>query len=433
MTGPGDVLAERYTLMREAARMPHGSIWQARDATLDRRVHVLLLDAEAAKDRSRRRAFIDEAAQRAAVTDPYLAAVYDIGTDPPFVIFEDPGGGRLAERLRTGPLDAQLAARIAANVARGVQALERRGDAVPAITAGVVLLSSDGRGKLIPLGTTATSVDPRRDLAALTILMLTGNEPVDGKVPRREIPSQLADVLTGMLSGDPSRSPTLDAFVDACAALTRPQPVRAERRRARGARGDLGWLFGVVAIVALAIVAVVLGPDLIAGLDNEPSGKPSGDATGNPPAGAAIPIVDIRDFDPEGDDAEEHRNEVSLAIDGDPRTAWTTVGYAAASMAPKSGVGLLVDLGTPRTVAELRVQTTLAGWKAEIRVGDTGPTSAQDLEVATTFTAGSDNRVTLPNGTSARFVLVWLTKLTDDGGGSTYPFRGAIAELELFA
>lgn len=433
MTGPGDVLAERYTLMREAARTPRGSIWQARDATLDRRVHVLVLDPDAAKDRAQRRAFVDEASQRAAVTDPYLAAVYDIGTDPPFVVFEDPGGGRLAERLRTGPLDAPLAARIAANVARGVQALERRGDAVPAITSGVVLLSSDGRGKLIPLGTTATSQDPRRDLASLTVLMLTGNEPVDGKVPRREVPGPLADVLTGMLSGDPSRAPSLDAFVDACAALTRPQPVRAQQRTLGRGRGELGWLFGVVAIVALAIVAVVLGPSFIAGLDEEPSNGPTTQPSASEPAGDAIPIVDIRDFDPEPGNGEEHANQVGRAIDGDPLTAWTTLGYKVSSMAPKTGVGLLLDLGTPRTVSELRVQTTLPGWEAEIRVGDTEPSTADDLDVATTFTAGSDGRVKLPKGTSARFVLVWLTTLTDDTSESTFPFRGTIAELELFA
>lgn len=432
MTAPGDVLAQRYTLMREAGRTPRGSLWQARDATLDRRVHILLLDPALAEDRSHRRAFIDEAAQRAAVTDPYLAAVYDIGTDPPFVVFEDPGGGRLAERLRSGPLDPPLAARIAANVARGVQALERRGDAVPTISSNAVLLSSDGRGKLIPFATTQTSVDPRRDLAVLTVLMLTGDEPVDGKVPKREVPAALVDVLTQMLASDPVRSVSLEAFVDACAALTRPQPVRAERRAMRGSRTDMGWLFGVVAIVALAVVAVVLGPSFIAGLDDGSSPGPTASGTQTAP-GAAIPIAEISDFDPPPGNGEEHPNQTGRAIDGDPLTAWTTLSYALDTMAPKDGVGLLLDLGESRTFIRIHVQTSLPGWEAEIRVGDAAPTTADDLTVATSFTAGSDSTVPVPEGTTARFVLLWLTRLPADAVESDLPYRGSVAEVELFA
>jgi hypothetical protein len=434
MSVPGDLLAQRYTLLREASRTSRGAIWQAKDATLDRRVHVLILDPDIAADRAQRRAFVDEAAQRAAVSDPYLAAIYDIGTDPPFVVFEDPGGGRLAERLRTGPLDAQLAARVAANVARSVQSLERRGDPVPSITSANVLLSSDGRGKLIPFITASATDDPRKDLAALTVLMLTGDEPVDGKVPRREVPSPLADLLSDMLSKDPSRAPTLDEFVDACAALTRPTPVRAERRRMRAANGDLGWLLGVVTIVLLAVAAVMLGPSLLSDLEEDPTSSPNPSATQtSTDTGSVIEVADISDFDPPPGNGEEHATQVGRVLDGDPLTAWSTLGYASASMAPKEGVGLLLDLGTVTNIASMRVQTSQPGWQAEIRVSDVEPTDQNDLDVATSFTAGSDTTVPLPKGTAARYVLVWLTKLIDDTGESDFPFRGSIAELELFA
>lgn len=428
MSEPGAVLAQRYTLLRMSARTPRGELWQARDGTLDRRVHVLILDPAAAADRAARRAFVDEAARRAAITDPYLAAVYDIGTDPPFVVFEDPGGGRLADRLRSGPLDATLAARIAANVARGVQALERSGDPVPTISSGAVLLSSDGRGKLLPFGTSTTTGDPRRELAALTVLMLTGDDPVDGKVPRREIPSPLADVLSGMLSRDPGRSPSLDTFVDACAALTRPQPVKQERS-ARGPRGDVGWLVGVVAIVALAIGAVFYGPTLLEGLDREPEGAPSTRPTMTP-LGTPLPINEVSDFDPDGDGSEQP-DLVNLAVDDDPVTEWRTVEYAQPTMG-KPGVGLLFDLGTAQAVRAVSIRTALPGWEGEIRVGNELPEAAADLELATTFTAGNNSRVSLPRGVNGRYVLLWLTQLSADSETSEFPYRARIAEVELF-
>lgn len=429
MSGVGDVLAARYTLLREAWRTPRGAVWQARDGTLDRRVHVLLLDSRLLDDTSRRRAFVDEAAQLAAITDPYLAAVYDIGNDPPFVVFEDPGGGRLSDKLRSGPLDGPLAARIAANVARGIQALEKRGEGIPRVSADAVLVSSDGRGKLSILSASAEpGADPRRELARLTVLMFTGDEPLEDNVSKKDLPQHLADACTRMLQGLPM---SLDSFVDACGALTRPAPVKHPERSQRSGGGDIGWLFGVITIVILAIAAVVIGPGLLERLAKEdPSPTPTATSTRGAP-GDPIAIESISDFDPDGN-GEEHANQVGRAIDGDPLSAWTTVGYKQAGM-DKAGVGLLLDLGSEIEVASVQVQTSIPGWNAEIRISSVEPEGSEDLSTVTSFTAGSDTTVALPAGTKAQYIVIWITRLADDSGESDFPFRASVNELVVLS
>jgi hypothetical protein len=400
-------------------------------------VYVLMLDSRLAADKVARREFIDEAGRLAVHTHPTVAAIYDIGVDPVFAVFEDPGGGRLVDRLRQGPLDAASTARIVSNLARAMQAMPGE---IRDLDPERILLAQDGRAKLAPVGVRQVAdvaVRPSA-LAALAVRMLTGDEP-GPKLSKRDVPDELYPVLSAMLQNDPGVS--LEDLVTACAVLTRPEALsKRSVRRARasgrgGARSDFGWLVGVTLIVALAVVAVVLGPRLIETLDSQPSATATPSETGGPgggPPGAALKVASITDFDPDGN-GEEHSDQVGRVLDDDPLTAWSTVGYKQAEMG-KAGVGLLLDLGSEKAVRAVGVQTSLPGWKAEIRVagGDEPGSSADDFTVAASFTAGTDERVALPAGTSARFVLVWLIELADDEGESPYPYRASIAELDVF-
>lgn len=431
---PGEVLAGRYSLQRAAWTGARGQVWKARDRTLDRPVYVLLLDQALAEDKAARRDFVDEAGRLAVQTHPSVAAIYDIGVDPVFAVFEDPGGGRLSDRLRHGPLDETATARIVSNLARAMQAMP---DEIHDLDPERILLAPDGRAKIAPLGVRSTAdvaVRPSA-LAALAVRMLTGNEP-GPKLSKRDVPQELHPVLSAMLQNDPSVS--LEDLVTACAALTRPEAITARSRAAvrRGGRGagsgsDFGWLIGVTLIVALAVVAVVLGPRLIETLDSSPSASPTVSKSPSGP-GTPLEVASITDFDPDGN-GEEHPDQVGRVLDDDPLTAWSTLGYKRAGM-DKAGVGLLLDLGSEQPVRTVVVQTSLPGWKAEIRVSsaETPGASADDFAVAASFVAGTEERVALPAGTSARFVLVWLIELADDEGESPFPYRASIAELDVF-
>ena len=69
-------------------------------------------------------------------------------------------------------------------------------------------------------------------------------------------------------------------------------------------------------------------------------------------------ILRAADFDPPPGDGSEHPEDVSLAIDGNPDSAWATDHYASATFGNlKAGVGLFLDLGSVQTVDRLTLNS----------------------------------------------------------------------------
>jgi hypothetical protein len=137
----------------------------------------------------------------------------------------------------------------------------------------------------------------------------------------------------------------------------------------------------------------------------------------------------VTSFDP-GGDGEENPDATSLAVDRDPTTAWTTDTYRNDPHLGglKSGVGLLLDLGRPRQVQVADLVLSAAGADVEIHAGDQVPTQAGDLPtVAQRSDARSSLRLNLAHPVTARYWLVWFTKLPPDAGG----FRVGVAEVAL--
>jgi hypothetical protein len=194
---------------------------------------------------------------------------------------------------------------------------------------------------------------------------------------------------------------------------------------------------GRLTIVARAVVALLLvaGVALIgwqlaeSGLGAE-SGRGGGDHAGPqaPTPTRLLKIVSVDDFDPEGDDGEEHPREVQLAIDGDPDTAWRTQSYRQADIGNKSGVGLLLDLGSVKDVRRVSVRLVGAGTDIELWASETRGTQLQDYrKVAAKKAAGEQVELASNEPARARFVVVWLTKLPSQGG----QFRGGIADIKV--
>ena len=86
------------------------------------------------------------------------------------------------------------------------------------------------------------------------------------------------------------------------------------------------------------------------------------------------------DFDPEGDDQSENSETVPLAIDGDPATAWRTSTYFDPLSQQKSGVGLMLDLGKPVDVSDVRLTMIGAGTDLELRAAPDARTAPTSLE-----------------------------------------------------
>jgi putative peptidoglycan lipid II flippase len=212
----------------------------------------------------------------------------------------------------------------------------------------------------------------------------------------------------------------------------------------RGA-GRLGRIVGVLAGALLLVGATLVGLDLLlsavdgGGDDDGTQAVPTTTATPSPTTAQPAPeptplgISAAVDFDPRPDGSgDENPEDTPLAVDGDPETAWVTQNYFDPLEDQKPGVGLYLDLGAALPVVGLNL--TLVGDDSglEIRVPPDGATQApEDLDdwtvVAEFDSAGSELPVILDAPVTARYVLVWFTRLPPQGGD----FRGGVAEAEV--
>jgi dipeptidyl aminopeptidase/acylaminoacyl peptidase len=106
-----------------------GVVYRARDARLGREVAIKVLPDELSSDPSRLERFSREARAVAALNDPHILSVYDVGDErgTPYVVFELLDGETLRTRLGRGPLPAADAGEFAAQAARGLAAAHREG------------------------------------------------------------------------------------------------------------------------------------------------------------------------------------------------------------------------------------------------------------------------------------------------------------------
>ena len=199
-----------------------------------------------------------------------------------------------------------------------------------------------------------------------------------------------------------------------------------------------GWLrlAGVVAGVLLLIVAVIVafnfgrGPGGAANPVHQGSPSP-GKASSS--AGQVLPIVGVRDFDPEANPPEENPQMAPLAVDGDPGTAWQTMTYYGNPQLGglKDGVGLVVDLGKQQSVSSVSLQ--LVGSPTSLEVftdgsSGTAPTSISGLDkVASATGAGTHVDLHLKHQVTTEYLVIWLTSLPPASGG----YKGQIAEITV--
>jgi putative peptidoglycan lipid II flippase len=183
--------------------------------------------------------------------------------------------------------------------------------------------------------------------------------------------------------------------------------------------GAIGWTLGLA-------VGRVPGQSRFSDLQR--SATPTPGAT--PVGPIALDAAAIRDFDPQGD-GSENPTEAQLAVDGDPITGWSTALYKKRPDfgGLKDGVGLLIDLGRPTAVRQVAVAFLRPGADVEVRVADTRSERAEDYRVVASAHGVGDVATLTPTAgpVTARFWLVWLTRLPRDGGG----YRTSIGEIQL--
>jgi hypothetical protein len=465
---PGLVLDERYRLDQVRADHqprsgPRSMLWRAIDDSLGRFVAVQIVQGADAK---RRRRIVKAATKASTVADARFVRVYDVGEveldgrPAVWIAYEWIDAPSLATVVRDEPLPPPVATDVARQCAEAMDVAADAGLSHGRLHPDQVHLPLTGAVRISGLATAAVVHDVTPDeagdvraLGALLFAALTGRWPLAGwhglpsvggsasaqgrpRAVRAGVPRDLDTLTADALAGRFGSPRTL---AQALAAMP-SRSIDAVPEPAGEPRPDIlrRWLWRVVPpllVVTIGIAGWVIGSELgrvplvarqhHATLPPEKQNGPQHNRVRlvwhRPPA--------VTSFDP-GGDGEENPDATSLAVDRDPTTAWTTDTYRNDPHLGglKSGVGLLLDLGRPRQVQVADLVLSAAGADVEIHAGDQVPTQAGDLPtVAQRSDARSSLRLNLAHPVTARYWLVWFTKLPPDAGG----FRVGVAEVAL--
>jgi serine/threonine-protein kinase len=132
----GVVLPERYEPIRRIARGGMATVWCAHDRTLDRHVAIKLLAEPYAHDELAGRRFKREARAAARLSGhPNVVTIYDVGEAAaqdispgrPFLVMEYLAGGTVADALRAGAVNREIALRWLHQAAAALDYAHRRG------------------------------------------------------------------------------------------------------------------------------------------------------------------------------------------------------------------------------------------------------------------------------------------------------------------
>jgi Protein kinase domain/Bacterial Ig-like domain (group 2) len=293
---PGAVVG-RFEMIRELGRGGFGTVWEARDTALKRRVAFKAIRGAgrgAADDRA-----LAEAEAAAHLLHPNVVTLFDLGRSEhgAFLVMELLEGRSLAAALQEGPFPPAEARRIGAGIAAGLAHAHAKGVLHRDLTPSNVFLCANGDVKLLDLGLSRVlgrdgshvgpgdgtpghapperlrgePEDARGDLYALGLLlqlMLTGALPDEVRRPGAigvRVPGWdgLDTLVARLLDDDPGRRPA------AAREVLQELDRMGERAEAQGRKGDgrpavppasrRPSLGGAAIVALLLLVAAAIG------------------------------------------------------------------------------------------------------------------------------------------------------------------------------
>lgn len=469
---PDAVLDGRYRLLGARATRQHATLWRAVDDVLGRPVAVKTFPL--GRDGVDPAAVLDAVTRASRAGDARLVRLYDAraeaGADYGYIVSEWLDGPPLAALLRDGPLPGPEAVAVIHEVAQALAAAADADAYHGALHPDNVVVLPEGAVRVTDLEVAATLAgawgdDPAdadaRGLGALLYAATTAHWPrADGgstlpaaprvgdlPVPPREIVGGLAREIDGAAmrlllpprAESIGRVDTAARAAEVLASLPHRTPGAgaepAHRRSSRWPRLLLTRALPAAAVIATGVAAWQVGSDLggVPGQKNAAPALSLPASTGpsqQPTQLTPVRIVALRDYDPYGD-GHENSAEAPLAADDDPSTAWYTSRYQGSPEfgGLKKGVGLLVDLGQPERIRQVRVSLTAPGAALSVYAAD-----SLDIQPATAAPAGrlpdAGQQATISvDSAPRRYWLLWITKLPPTNGG----YGVGVAELAFLA
>ena len=203
------VVMGRYRLDERLGIGGSAEVWRARDEQLSRLVAVKLLHPHLLPDEASRRRFEAEARAASGLSHPGIVSVYDLEATPhgSAIVFELVEGESLAARLaRDGALPDREAAAVAAQVADALYHAHQRGVIHRDVKPGNILLTTDGRARLVDFGIARSLQEGNANLTATGTIMGTlrymapeqlMGEPVTPRTDVYAVGAVLYEMLTG--------------------------------------------------------------------------------------------------------------------------------------------------------------------------------------------------------------------------------------------
>jgi hypothetical protein len=485
----GEILAERYQLEEHVNNDSAGrQVWRGIDVILRRPVAVVLRHPGGASATEMLQAAVDAS----RVIHPNLVGVYDAidEGERAYVVREWVDGEALRELIaQEGPLDPARATAIAHSIADALVAVHATGMVHGNVHPGTTLIADDGR--IVLADARADSADTNetdvRAVGGILYYALTGRWPhaetgrsalpdatrdAAGNIAaprqiRAGVPAYLDDLTMDLLDKRVA-VPAADALAAELARLDSADdeyedvgPLRfAQGTTTEPVRNNRKIMIGVGALVVIALVGLIFGIRAITSSNDQTpatvgagaaSGAPQGNgstSTGaQPPASAPqkIPLNAsmVRIVDPPRGDRSDQDQAKNL-VDSDPDTVWQTQRFNQSNFGNiKPGMGVLINLGTPRTVADVRVETSAPGVTMDVRTGtkDYGDSSNGDADTVKNYKKLSDSESEKTDGTlkifdgfnedaKYQYILVFLTDLpkADDGGG----YKVSVTSVEVY-
>lgn len=440
---PGD----RYRLIERTGIGRLTEAWTGRDDRLERDVVVRVVRQDLSSDIQLVERLSTRLKEAARLDVTNLAKIYDMIDGAVVAVVTEPTiGPDLRQRINDeGPFSAAETLAIAGQIAVFIDELHDRGTTHGGLTAASVGWGTEERLIITDLGT-GGDADADADETVtgdITALAAIVHEMATGRPPHRS---------GGGLENDPSvptafAGPLHDAFdarrFTSARALVEALGTTRSLAAAPATFSDTErrWLVPMAIVIViglfLALVGAVLGRtdtgrslfesarDVV-GLDPPTATTPptTTDSSDVPPLTttttqpvAQLEILQIVDFDPQGDDGAESPNRLPLINNGDPTRGWQTERYTTQEFGNlKGGVGLLVDLASAAELTSLTVRSPSRGWAMEVY---TAPMVAAlvddwgDARLASSDINGDAAFDDIALADPTRGILLWFTRLDE--------------------